>query len=134
MAGWTTNGEPIIQALVENGVTTAPAPYTNLDSFGALIPCDTEIAGGQNPQTVAVSPFDIASSAAALIQNTATSTAHTATLNTRAGLMLTEALTTAAGADYTFQIVNSLITSTARAPQVQIHDVTNTAGAVAVNS
>ncbi len=42
-------------------------------------------------------------------------------------MVLTEALTTAAGADYTFQIVNSIITTTRDAPQVQIKSGTNTA-------
>lgn len=135
MPGWITNGFQAIQALIQNGVTASPAPYTNLSAGGALIPVDTEIASGQQPQTVNASPFDIAACACALINNTATSTVHTATLNTTSGMMVTEALTTAAGADYTFQIVNSLIVSSATpAPQVQMHDGTNTAGAVAVKS
>lgn len=137
MAGWLSNGLPTVVAITQNG-TASVAPlgsYTNLSSKSALIDVDTGLATGQSPQTVAVSPFQIASAAAALIQNTATSTVHTATLNTVSGLMYTEALTTAAGSDYTFQIVNSLIVgATTAAPQVQMHFGTCTAGDVAVKS
>jgi len=134
MAGWISNGVQQVQARVQNGVTVSPVPLTNISSPSMLLSVDTETASGQQPQTVAASPFQVASAAAALIQNTTTSTAHTGTLNTTSGLMLTEALTTAAGATYTFQIVNSLITATSAAPQVQIHDGTNTAGNAEVTS
>lgn len=135
MPGLYSNGLPLINALQNNGTVVAPVPYTNLDAAGARIVVDTEQTNGQAPQSVNASPFDVASCAAALIQNTATSTVHTATLNTRSGLMYTEALTTAAGADYTFQIVNSLIVGASTAiPQVQIHDGTNTAGAAQVKN
>ena len=116
MPGWLSNGVQQVQARVQNGTTATPVPYTNLDVYGDLISMDTETSGGQQPQTVSVSPFQIACAAMALIQNTATSTVHTATLNTTSGLMYTESLSTAAGSAYTFQIVNSLITTTARAP------------------
>jgi len=134
MAGLYSNGVPAITALQNNGTVVVPTPYTNLSSANSRLYADTEQASGAQPQGVAVSPFQIASAAAALIQNTATSTVHTATLNTTSGLMLTESLTTAAGADYTFQIVNSLIASTSAIPQVQIHDGTNTAGAAVVKN
>jgi len=131
--GWLTNGVQKVQAAVQNGTTTDPVPLTLLPST-ALFSGDTETSAGQQPQTVAASSFDIASAAAALIQNTATSTVHTATLNTTSGLMLTEALTTAAGSDYTFQLVNSLITATSRIPMVQFKDGTNTAGSARLKS
>lgn len=135
MPGWLTNGMQAIQARIQNGTTASPVPYTNLSSASPRIPVDTETAAGQQPQTAAASPFDIAACAASLINNTATSTVHTATLNTTSGMMVTEVLTTAAGATYTFQIVNSLIVSTSTpAPQVQMKDGTNTAGAVEVTS
>lgn len=42
---------------------------------------------------------------------TATSTAAAATVSAQSGVITTEALTTAAGADYTFTLTNSLITA-----------------------
>lgn len=135
MAGWLTPGATPVAALTQNGTLAAIPPLTNLSSKSALIPVDTEIARGQAPQSVAASPFQIACAALGLIQNTATSTVHTATLNTASGLMLTEALTTAAGADYTFQIVNSLIVgATTAPPQVQMKFGTTTAGDIGVKS
>ncbi len=135
MPGLYSNGMPQIGPLQNAGTVASPVPYTNLSSAKGLIPVDTEVSSGASPQSVCATPFQVASAAAALIQNTATSTVHTATLNTTSGLMLTEALTTAAGSDYTFQIVNSLIVSSATPlPQVQMHDGTNTAGDVAVKN
>lgn len=149
MAGWLTNGMPPVQAVTQNGVASGIPPgqaasallqtdagvYTNLSGAVATIPVDTNLPSGVSPQSVAASVFQVASEAAALINNTATSTVHTATLNTTSGMMVTEALTTAAGATYTFQLVNSLIVSSSTpAPQVQMHDGTNTAGSAAVTS
>ena len=131
--GWLTNGVQVVQPFVQNTVTIAPVPLTLVGSK-TLFAADSEQASGAQPQNTAATAFQIASAAAALIANSATSTVHTATLNTTAGYMLTEALTTAAGADYTFQIVNSLFTKTSPAPQVQLHDGTNTAGAAVVKS
>lgn len=134
-AGWLNNGVVRVQPRIQNGVTVFPVPTTNVPSRSGAVSLDIDNPNGQQPETAAASPFQIASAAAALIQNTATSTVHTATLNTTSGLMLTEALTTAAGATYTFQIVNSLIVSaTTPLPEVQIHDGTNTAGAAEVTS
>ena len=124
-AGWLNNGVVRIQPRVQNGTTVSPVPYTNLDVYGAAVSVDDNVSAGATPQTAAASPFDIACAAMALIQNTATSTAHTATLNTTSGLMYTESLSTAAGSTYTFQIVNSGIASTSRIPRVQIHNGTN---------
>ena len=133
--GWLSNGVVRVQPRVQNSVTVAPVPLTNVDSANSAFSFDDNVAAGQQPQTAAASAFQIASAAAALIQNTATSTVHTATLNTRSGLMYTESLNTAAGATYTFQIVNSLFASTSQAPpQVQFHDGTNTAGAAEVTN
>lgn len=132
--GWLNNGVVRVQPRIQNTVTVAPVPITNLPGRSAAISADTDSLSGQQPQSAAASPFQIASVAASLIQNTATSTVHTATLNTVAGLMLTEALTTAAGATYTFQIVNSLITATGTLPEVQMRDGTNTAGNQEVTS
>lgn len=136
MAGIYTPGLPLIGAISNNGTAQA-APqgqYTNLTE-SALIPIDTNIPAGGGPESVAATPFQIAAIAGALITNTATSTVHTATLNTVQGQMVTESLTTAAGADYTFQLVNSLIVSSATPiPQVQVHSGTNTQGGIVVKS
>ncbi len=134
-AGWLSNGMTRVQPRIQNSVTVTPVPLTNVPAATSAFTMDDNVAAGQAPQTAAASAFQIASCAAALIQNTATSTVHTATLNTTSGLMYTEALTTAAAATYTFQIVNSLFAATSQAPpQVQIHDGTNTvAGAEVTN-
>ena len=134
MAGNSTNGVPQVQALTQNGVLTVPVPLTNLPSNSALVACDVPQAGGAQPITVAASKFQIASAAVALIANQQTSTTHAATSNTTSGSVITEALTTAAGADYTFTLTNSLLVAGAPAPQVEMHDGTNTAGAVVVKS
>ena len=136
MPGWITNGMPAITA-VQNAGTALVAPlgtYTNLSGVGPLIPVDTELASGQGPQTVAAMPFDIAAVAISMIKNAGTSTAHTVTQNVPSGCVETEALTTAAGATYTFQWVNSLITATSAIPHVAVHPGTNSAGAVQVTN
>jgi hypothetical protein len=95
---------------------------------------DVQTTAGQQPITVAVTAFQIAAAAAELIANTATSTVHAATLNTVAGLITTEALTTAAGATYTFTLTNSLLVAGAAAPEIVVKSGTNTAGIFQVTS
>lgn len=133
-AGWNCNGVVKVQPRIQNGVTVAPVPTTNLSSRNSAFSVDINNAAGQQPETAAASAFQIASCISAMIENNVTSTVHTGTLNTTMGRMLTEALTTAAGATYTFQIVDSLFTTTGPLPEVQIHDGTNTAGAAEVSS
>jgi len=147
MPGWLSNGLPPIGAPVQNGVTVTAnsiningtlsggegLSYSNLTA-SALIPVDTETASGQVPQSVAATTFQIAAIASEIVSNTATSTVHAATLNTVAGLITTEALTTAAGSTYTFTLTNSLLVAGAPAPQVQVHSGTNTGGGFAVTS
>lgn len=128
MAGWLSNGAPTIGAITNNG-TAAVAPlgtYTNLGATTATVSTDTNQVSGTPPETVAATPFDFACVAIALIKNAGSSTAHTVTQNVLSGCVETEALTTAAGADYTFQWVNSLITATSPPPHVQIHSGSNT--------
>lgn len=135
MAGELTNGLPLISAPLLNTVTqTVPnGLYSNL-SAQALIPVDTQLASGAQPQTVAATAFQVAALAGALINNTVTSTAGAATKNTTTGLIYTEALTTASGADYVMTLTNSLLTTTTPAPQIGVRSGTNTAGAFAVKS
>jgi hypothetical protein len=148
MPGLSTNGLPPVQPAIQNGATVIvdgisvngtisgglTPNYSNLIPTAVLVAADTYLAAGQPSQSVAPSAFQIAAAAASLIANTATSTVHTATLNTTAGYILTESLATAAGATYTFQLVNSLITAAAAIPQVQMQDGTNTGGATQVTS
>lgn len=62
---------------------------------------------------------------------TATASAGAATLNKQRGTITSEALTTAAGADYTLTLTNSKIT-TARQVFVSLDDGTNTIGPIYV--
>jgi hypothetical protein len=148
MAGWITDGMPLVGPITGNGVpgntgvvinngTTismgGTISYTQVGAAG-LIPVDTGLASGGIPQTVAATVFQIAAHAASLQANTATSTAGAATLNTVGGLITTEALTTAPGATYTFTLTDSLILATSPVPQVEMFDKTNTAGTVQVTS
>jgi hypothetical protein len=110
MPGNTTNGLPLVGAPIQNGVTLA-APnglYPMLSSL-SLIADDTENTGGSTPQSVAAAAAQIAMIACAMSINHQTSTVHAATSNTFSGSITTEALTTAAGAVYTFTLTNSLI-------------------------
>lgn len=135
MPGTSTNGLPLIQATVQNGVTLTPpaGTFTNLQAAD-LVAVDTEMASGQSPQSVAATVWQLAAFATDLILNQATSTVHTATLNTSAGLITTEAVTTAPGSTYTFTLTNSLITTTSPVPQVQCRRGTNTGGVAQITS
>lgn len=148
MAGWLSNGMQQIAPITVNGAVT-PAGAINFNSAtisegaappatqvpaSSLIPIDVQAGSGQQPTTVAATAFQIAAHTAGLIANAATSTAGAATLNTVSGLVTTEALTTAVGATYSFVLTNSLITLAGPAPQVQMLDKSNTAGATQVNS
>jgi hypothetical protein len=79
--------------------------------FNGTFPVDTQSGQGLQPTTGAVSIAQLAAQLATVNGNTQTSTVHAATSNTVGGLITTEALTTAAGADYTFTLTNSLITA-----------------------
>lgn len=134
-AGLYTNGMPTVGAGTVNTVAQA-APngvVTQVTPVVGLIPMDTGLAGGAAPQTVGVTAFQIAAIYGEAAINTATSTVHAATLNTKAGQITTEALTTAAGATYTFTLTNSLLTATST-PEVALYSGTNTGGGITVTS
>lgn len=134
MAGWLTNGMNVIGPAVQNTTTISPPPgYSNLGS-NDLIPVDTGQASGQNPQTIAATAFQVAARALGMIHNTGTSTAAAVTINRISGSILTEALTTAAGADYALVLTNSLLTTATPAPQVQVAFGTCTVGVPRVKS
>lgn len=146
---WLTNQMEGVQPITVNGTlssvpfltnngTVIPGgsapPITQVPS-ASRIPVDVPYVAGQSqPTTAAATAFQIGAHVAGLISNTATSTVHTATLNTTSGLMTTEALTTAAGATYTFQLVNSLITAAGPVPQVQMIDGSCTTGVIQIDS
>jgi hypothetical protein len=130
-AGWLTNGLPTIVAnTFDSVVASAPQGIYTQALANGLVPVDTEIPSGVAPQTVAANLFQIGAIAfAEVVQNTTTSTVHAATLNTKAGYIITEALTTAAGATYTFTLTNSLFTTTSSQPlAVAMYNGTNTGG------
>ncbi len=110
MPGWTTNGAPNPGPLTVNGVAQTP-PAGTIPQLSSLseISADTEVASGSPPQTVAAFACQIAMLACAMVKNTQTSTVHAATSNTISGQIVTEALTTAAGATYTMTLTNSLL-------------------------
>lgn len=135
MPGYSTNGLPPVGPPTQNGVAqTAPAGIYSHVGARALLAMDTETVAGATPQSVAVAAMQIAMAAMELIANQATSTVHAATLNTTAGFITTEALTTAAGATYTFTITNSLLVAGAAAPLVDIRNGTNTTPGMVVTS
>lgn len=148
MTGWLTNGLQPVAAVVNNGVPTAvdsviqngtvismgaAPPYTQLGA-AALLPADTGSAGGQQPQSVAATAFQVAAHTAGLIANQGTSTAGAVSLSRVSGLITTEALTTAPGANYSFVLTNTLISAALPTTQVQMLDGTNTAGTMQINS
>lgn len=147
MAGWLTQGLPTVGPFIANGSTVfvdqitqnstnyggAPVQLTLIPANGQ-VPLDTEQASGMQPLSVAATAWQIAAHAAGLIENTASSTAGAATLNTVSGLVTTESLSTAINSTYTFTLTNSLITATSPIPQVSMTDFTNTAGQMELNS
>jgi hypothetical protein len=133
MAGYTTNGLPAVGPLVQNGTTVAIPPLTQIPST-ALLAADVPNTTGAPPISVAVNVFQIAAHAAALIKNTATSTAGAATLNAVEGLIQTESLSTAPGSTYTMTITNSLVAATSPIPSVEMLFYSNTAGQAQLNS
>lgn len=129
MSGWLTNNVQKVGAPIQNGVTIqVPAlinngvaqtggvqpTYAQLSS-SAAISADTLGTGGVQPTTVGALAAQIAMIACAMVKNTQTSTAGAATSNTFSGQIVTEALTTAAGATYTMTLTNSLIAAVSTA-------------------
>ncbi len=127
MPGVYTNGLPTVVA-----GTPAAGTYNAVTGY-ELLPADTQRASGAPPQAVAVSAFQIAAMAALMSVNTATSTSGAATLNTLMGRCVTEALTTAAGATYSFALTNSRIAATSNM-QVAVYSLTNSTPGLVVQS
>jgi hypothetical protein len=125
MAGIATNnGMPLVQPGT-SGVTA----LTGLERVAA----DTELASGAVPQTVAPTSFQLGAAAAAMIYNSGTLSANTATVNARSGIILTGSLNTAAGSTYAFTIVNSVAT-TGQPVQLGLASGSNTTVGAAIQS
>jgi hypothetical protein len=145
-AGLLTNGLPFLVAPLTNGIQSQTnkilgqldAGQLNIsgtpDCCGAFIAVDTNLPGGASPQSVAATPFQVAMTLLGALQNLQTSTVHAATSNTLSGVIITEALTTAPGALYTFTLTNSQITaaytSAGNVPAVGMYSISNTGGTV----
>jgi len=144
--GMLTENVPNLIAGTVNGVNFASqglGAYTNLEpgqlntipnpnTPGPFLPADTNLTGGASPQTVGPTPFQIAATLLEALANTQTSTVAAATSNTLGGVIITEALATAPGANYTFTLTNSQITAAytqaGNTPQVSIYSLSNTGG------
>jgi hypothetical protein len=108
--------------------------YSSVNATQALVPMDTQLPQGLNPQTVAATPFQLAGGVAAeMAGNVAAATAGAATLNGLSGSITSEALTTAAGANYTLTLTNSACVA-GKIVQVALGQHTNTVGPLNVVS
>ena len=116
MAGWGTNGVPQV----------GTANYPQVLGY-ELNDLDTSLAGGVFPQSVAASTFYQAALYFALANSTASATSGAATLNTVAGTITSESLSTAAGATYTLTLTNSKVAATS-AVQAAAYLKSSTAG------
>lgn len=92
------------------GFTAATLPLTGSE----LIPADTQIANGVNPQTETITAaqlkgYVLGNVGSAIV--TATATAGAATANGGWGVITSESITTAAGADYVLTLTNSAVTA-----------------------
>lgn len=119
MPGVYTNG---MQGL-SVGVPVAGS-YNAISGYETL-PVDTGRPTGANPSSVAASAFQLAALSAAINVNTQTSTANAATSSTFMGRIVTEAVTTAAGANYTMTLTNTICTATSNV-QAAVYSGTNT--------
>lgn len=116
------------------GIYTPGMPVLTVLTGSELVPVDTQLSNGVSPQTAAVSTSTIMAQATggAPGANAAAATAGAATLNTQKGKITSEALTTAAGADYTLTLTDSAITA-ASLILCSVANGTNTTEGLAVN-
>lgn len=126
-AGMYTSTLPVV------GSVLAPS----INGFGGgngLMAIDTQTPAGGIPQTVAISVTGLAALIASMTANAQTSTVHAATSNTPGILVTTEALSTAAGATYTFTWTNSLLVAGSPLPSVSMIGLSNTGGIITLTS
>ncbi len=127
MPGVYTNG---MQGL-SVGVPVAGS-YNNMNGYETL-PVDTGRPTGANPAAIAASAFQLVSLSAPINANTQTSTAGAATVSSFMGRIITESISTAAGANYTMTLTNTIITAASNM-QVQVYSGTNTTPGLVVFS
>lgn len=121
MPGTYTNLMPVVQPSAVAG-----SQYFNVTGY-ERVPLDTQAASGSQPQTVAATTFQIAALAAGMSINTATASAGAATNNVNIGRVVSEGISTAAGATYTLTLTNSFVTATSNV-QAAAYLGTSTAG------
>lgn len=141
MAGWLSEGMVVVGPATVNGVAqVAPNGTIPQAASTAKMPADAAGTNGLQPVTYAVPLSMIASIACAMVQNKQTSTVHAATSDTFSGYVVTEALTTAVNAVYTFTLTNSNIAAVAVANSkyaniyVDARSGTNTVGGLTLTS
>ena len=117
MAGWLTNGVPVVGPATvagvvqtgDNGLVPQLVGYEKAAFDTAYLNGLTAV---QNfPATVAAHTFDIAALYFAIANRTATASSGAATLSQPQGTITSESLTTAAGATYTLTLTNTLVTA-----------------------
>lgn len=91
-----------------NGLTLAALPLTGNELFAA----DTQLANGLNPQSEAISISQVSNYTNGGTVVMATASAGAATAVGRKVTITSEALTTAAGADYTLILADTSVTAT----------------------
>lgn len=120
--------------LLTDGYQTVDPGVPSEGSYNAvtgyeLIASDTQRSGGAAPQSVAMTPFQIAAMAAGMSVNTTTASGtgstSTATLNVYLGRVISDAITTAAGATHTLTLTNSTVAATSEV-QVSVYSLANT--------
>jgi hypothetical protein len=100
-AGFLTNG--LIKPTPGGG-------YTHVTP-DALLPLDTNLSGGRQPQSVGAEAFRVAAMGMSMMSNQTTAVSGAATLNRRGGMVVSDALTTAPGATYVLTLTDSAILS-----------------------
>lgn len=135
MAGFNTNGLPVIGPLVQNGVTqTGDNGLIPQLSGYEKTPVDTNYLNGQAaqpqvfPASLGAHAFDIAALYFAIAANTATATSGAATLSKPVGTITSETLSTAAGSNYTLTLTNTFITAASNIKAAVFTKSTNTGG------
>lgn len=122
MAGNATNGLPVLGDDGFKGLTGAEK-----------IAVDTLIPSGGNPQTAAMSAFQVASFAAQMIGNTGTASGDAVTISKIGGMITSESKTTAAASAFTITLTNTLIAATSTL-QATALSLSNTTGKPAVTA
>lgn len=114
------------------GLYSTYAPATPPLTGAETMPADTNLANGQSPQTEIITTSQLAAFTQGGTPGAATASAGAATFNGTKVKVTSEALTTAAAADYTLTLTDSSITA-ASFIDVEAANGTNTTEGLAVN-